>query len=1065
MQEDKRMPKRLDLKKILVIGSGPIIIGQAAEFDYAGTQACTALREEGISVVLVNSNPATIMTDREMADKVYMEPLTKEFIKRILRKERPQAILPSLGGQTGLNMAVELHEDGILDELGIEILGTDLEAIKKAEDRELFRNLMNKIGEPVPPSFIADSVQGAVNFAKEIGFPVIVRPAYTLGGTGGGICRDESELKVTVENGLSLSPVNQCLIEMSIAGWKEIEFEVMRDANDTAIAVCSMENFDPVGIHTGDSIVVAPCQTLTDKELQMLRDASLKIIRSLKIKGGCNVQLALHPDSFDYYIIEVNPRVSRSSALASKATGYPIAKIAAKIALGLNLDEMLNPVTGVSYACFEPALDYIALKLPRFAFDKFRFANRKLGTQMKATGEVMSLGRTFEEALLKAVRSLEIKTEYLDLKKYRKADDEKLVKLLGRAEDERLFVIYELLRRGKSVDLIHDATLIDEFFLNKIRKIVAMEKTIREGSLSDVLYEAKRMGFSDKTIAEFKDIELDDVVDTRKEMGIIPVFKMVDTCAGEFSSETPYYYSTYEEENESVKSGKESIIVLGSGPIRIGQGVEFDYATVHCVWSIKDFGYEAIIINNNPETVSTDFSISDKLYFEPLTVEDVMNIVDLEQPKGVIVQFGGQTAINLAAGLQKRGVKILGTSLASIDLAEDRDMFEKKLKELGIPMPKGDMAVSVEKALAVAAEIGYPVLARPSYVLGGRNMEIIYTKEHLTDYMERNISENGTDPILIDRYLVGKEVEVDAVCDGRNVMIPGIMEHIERAGVHSGDSMAVYPPFKISEECKRTITDYTERIGTGLGIIGLYNIQFVVEKSGEVFVLEVNPRSSRTVPFLSKITGINMGDVATKAILGKDLIEQGVPLGLLKEKEGYAVKMPVFSFSKLRKVDIALGPEMKSTGEAIGIDRTLEKALYKALVAAGFKMPEYGKVLFTIGDRDKEEALKVARGFRDIGYSLVATEGTKKFLEANGVQAKYVSKIGDPGKTVIDVIRRREVQFVVNTFTEGGKDKMTDGFKMRRESVENNIPCLTSLDTAEAVLKVLESRSFSLDNI
>jgi carbamoyl-phosphate synthase large subunit len=1057
------MPKRNDLHKILVIGSGPIIIGQAAEFDYAGTQACQALREEGISVVLVNSNPATIMTDKEMADKVYMEPLTKDFLKRILRKERPQAILPSLGGQTGLNLAVELHEDGILNELGIEILGTELQAIKNAEDRDLFRNLMHEIGEPVPPSFITSDIKGALDFAKEIGYPVIVRPAFTLGGTGGGICKDEIELTQVVENGLSLSPVNQCLIEMSIAGWKEIEFEVMRDGNDTAIAVCSMENFDPVGIHTGDSIVVAPCQTLTDRELQMLRDASLKIIRALKIKGGCNVQLALHPKSFDYYIIEVNPRVSRSSALASKATGYPIAKIAAKIALGMDLDEMLNPVTGVSYCCFEPALDYIALKIPRFAFDKFRYANRKLGTQMKATGEVMSLGRTFEEALLKAVRSLETKTEYLDLKKYRALDEDRLFMLMRRADDERLFIIYELLKRGVSVAAIAQETEIDPFFLSKILKIVKMEEKVRGSDLPDVLYAAKRMGFPDGTLAELSGKTLREVEAMRKDMKIAPVFKMVDTCAGEFSSATPYYYSTYEEENESQPSGRKSIIVLGSGPIRIGQGVEFDYATVHCVWSIKDSGYEAIIINNNPETVSTDFSISDKLYFEPLTIEDVMNIVDLEKPYGVIVQFGGQTAINLAAGLEERGVRILGTSLASIDLAEDRDMFEKKLRELDIPMPKGDIAGSVTAAVGIAEAIGYPVLARPSYVLGGRNMEIIYDTETLTDYMVRNLEENGTDPVLIDRYLMGMEVEVDAISDGENILIPGIMEHIERAGVHSGDSMAVYPPFNLKAETKATITDYTERIGRGLGIIGLYNIQFVVDITGAVYVLEVNPRSSRTVPFLSKITGVNMADAATKAILGQSLPEQGLPTGLLKEIEGYAVKMPVFSFSKLRKVDIALGPEMKSTGEAIGQDRNLEKALYKALIAAGFKLPGYGTVLFTIGDRDKGEALRIARGFHDIGYSILATEGTKNYLTANGVPSRTIEKIGGKGKTVIEAIRKREVQFVVNTFTEGSKERISDGFLMRRESVENNIPCLTSLDTAEAVLKVLESRSFSLD--
>ena len=1058
------MPKRNDLHKILVIGSGPIIIGQAAEFDYAGTQACQALREEGISVVLVNSNPATIMTDKEMADKVYMEPLTKDFLKKILRKERPDALLPSLGGQTGLNLAMELDADGILKELGIEVLGTDLSAIKKAEDRNEFRNLMREIGEPVPPSVISGDVESALAFAQEIGYPVIVRPAFTMGGTGGGFCKDEEELRIVTENGLMLSPVHQCLVEMSIAGWKEIEFEVMRDANDTAIVVCSMENVDPVGIHTGDSIVVAPCQTLTDREVQMLRDASLKIIRALKIRGGCNVQLALNPQSFQYYIIEVNPRVSRSSALASKATGYPIAKIAAKIALGYNLDEMINPVTKVSYCCFEPAIDYIAVKLPRFAFDKFQSANRKLGTQMKATGEVMSLGRTFEEALLKAVRSLEIKTDHIEMKKYKEVPDAVLMHLMERAEDERLFVIYELMRRGISLEMIHEKTKIDLFFLHKIRYILEMENAIKKEKLREILKSAKEMGFSDSYIARLKGLETEDVENLRKEMGIRPVYKMVDTCAGEFSSETPYYYSTYEEEDESLVTKKKSIVVLGSGPIRIGQGVEFDYATVHCVWSIKNLGYEAIIINNNPETVSTDFSISDKLYFEPLTLEDVMNVIDHEKPEGVIVQFGGQTAINLAAGLEKRGVKILGTSLKSIDLAEDRDMFERKLKELDIPMPMGGVVNTVGDARIKAEEIGYPVLLRPSYVLGGRNMEIIYNETELEIYMTRTLRESGGDGVLVDRYLLGMECEVDAISDGENIVIPGIMEHIERAGIHSGDSMAVYPPVSITKDLQKVLVDYTEKIGKGLSIVGLYNIQFVIDRNQEVFVLEVNPRSSRTVPFLSKVTGVNMADAATKAILGVNLKEQKMKLGLLPAMEGYAVKMPVFSFSKLRKVDIALGPEMKSTGEVIGRDRNLEKALYKAIVAAGYDMPEYGTVLFTIGDRDKEEALKLARRFSAIGYSIVATEGTKKFLTQNGVVAEAVGKIGTKGKTVLDLIRKREVQFVVNTFTESRREHISDGFLIRRESVENNIACLTSLDTVSAILKVLESMNFSIES-
>jgi len=1057
------MPKREDLKKILVIGSGPIVIGQGAEFDYAGTQACQAIREEGIEVVLVNSNPATIMTDREMADRVYMEPLTLPFLKKIIRKERPDALLPSLGGQTGLNMAMELSKDGILEEFRVEVLGTDLQAIEKAEDREAFRKLMKEIGEPVPPSIITRDIQGAISFAKEIGYPVIVRPAFTLGGTGGGIAKDEEELRTIVENGLSLSPANQCLIEMSIAGWKEIEFEVMRDANDTAIVVCSMENVDPVGIHTGDSIVVAPVQTLTDREVQMLRDASLKIIRALDIRGGCNVQLALDPKSFDYFIIEVNPRVSRSSALASKATGYPIAKIASKIALGYRLDELINPVTNVSYCCFEPAIDYIAVKLPRFAFDKFQSANRKLGTQMKATGEVMALGSSFEEGLLKAVRSLEIKADHIRLKKYHSMEREKLIALLSRAEDDRLFVIYELLPKGEPLETIHEETKIDFFFLEKLAKIAKMERKAKESALSDLLPEAKKMGFSDTYLADLYDISEDEVEKMRQEKSVQPVYKMVDTCAGEFRSETPYFYSTYGEENESKASGRKSVIVLGSGPIRIGQGVEFDYATVHCVWSIRKMGYEAIIINNNPETVSTDFSISDKLYFEPLTLEDVMHVVDLEKPFGVIVQFGGQTAINLAAGLKRRGVRILGTSLESIDLAEDRDRFEKRLTELSIPMPEGKVVHHKVEALEAADRIGYPVLLRPSYVLGGRNMEIIHAPDELENYMEKLPEDTKFQGILVDKYITGVECEVDAVSDGQSIMIPGIMQHIERAGVHSGDSMAVYPPISLKEETLRVIVDYTERIGKGLNIIGLYNIQFVVDTHGRVSVLEVNPRSSRTVPFISKITDMNMADMATKAILGISLLEQKVPLGLLPSKSGYAVKMPVFSFSKLRKVDIALGPEMKSTGEVIGRDRSLNKALYKAMIAAGYEMGEYGKVLFTIGDRDKEEALMLARRFSDIGYGLMATKGTRDFLLENGLKAEMVRKIGEGTETVLDVIRGRKVQFVVNTFSQAKRDFISHGFLMRRESVESSIPCLTSLDTASAILDVLESMNFSVD--
>ena len=1058
------MPKRTDINRILVIGSGPIIIGQAAEFDYAGTQACQSLKEEGYEVILVNSNPATIMTDTEIADKVYMEPLTKEFLSKIIRKERPDAVLPSLGGQTGLNLVVELAEDGILRECGVEILGTDLAAIKKAEDRDLFRELMFELKQPIPESTIVNTVEEAVNFANEIGYPIIVRPAFTLGGTGGGIVDDEASLRTTVENGLNLSPVTQCLIEKSIAGYKEIEYEVMRDANDNAIVVCNMENFDSVGIHTGDSIVVVPSQTLADREYHMLRDVSLTIIRALGIEGGCNVQLALDPNSFNYYVIEVNPRVSRSSALASKATGYPIAKIATKIAVGLTLDEIINPVTGVSYACFEPALDYVVAKIPRWPFDKFNSANRRLGTQMKATGEVMAIGRNFEESLLKAVRSLETKVYHVELESLKEESDEILWKRTKFADDERLFVISELIRRGTTIEEIHNVTKIDLFFLTKLKGIIDFEAVVKENPWNlDILGQAKRMGFADITIAKYWNSTELDVYNFRKEKSLMPVYKMVDTCSAEFESKTPYYYGTYETFNESKRTDKPSVVVLGSGPIRIGQGVEFDYATVHCVMAIQQAGYEAIIINNNPETVSTDFSISDKLYFEPLTIEDVMHVIDLEQPEGVIVQFGGQTAINLASKLQERGIKILGTSLENIDRAEDRDQFEKLLKDLEVPQPLGATCQSVEGAKEIANRIGYPVLLRPSYVLGGRAMEIIDNDAEIERYMKEALKENGENPILIDRYLTGKEVEVDAISDGENVYIPGIMEHIERAGVHSGDSMAVYPPQTLSKEVMDKLIDYTTRIARGLKIIGLLNIQFVVTKEEEVYVLEVNPRSSRTVPFLSKITNVPMANIATKAILGQSLVTQGYETGYHPHSEGVYVKAPVFSFSKLRKVDISLGPEMKSTGEAIGKDRTLEKALYKALVAAGMKMPTHGRILFTIGNKDKEEAVELARQFTEIGYELISTEGTCKLLHENGIYAVPIAKIGEEGKTVLDVIRGQQVQFVINTFSVSKKDRITDGFLIRREAVENNIPCLTSLDTARAVYKVLESMSFAID--
>ena len=1058
------MPKRTDIKRILVIGSGPIIIGQAAEFDYAGTQACQSLREEGYEVILVNSNPATIMTDTEIADKVYMEPLTKEFLSKIIRKERPDAVLPSLGGQTGLNLVVELAEAGILAECGTIILGTDLASIKKAEDRELFRQLCIELEMPTPDSVIVTTIEAAVDFADEIGYPIIVRPAFTLGGTGGGIANDEETLRTIVENGLNLSPATQCLVEKSIAGYKEIEYEVMRDANDNAIVVCNMENVDPVGVHTGDSIVVAPSQTLADREYYLLRDVSLRIIRALEIEGGCNVQLALDPNSFNYYVIEVNPRVSRSSALASKATGYPIAKIAAKIAIGLTLDEIINPVTENSYACFEPALDYIVAKIPRWPFDKFGSANRLLGTQMKATGEVMAIGRNFEEAILKAVRSLETKVYHLALASLEEVSHEELWNRAINPDDERLFVVSELIRRQVALGEIHRKTKIDLFFLTKIKGIIDYESVLKENAWDrNILTAAKKMGFADITIAEYWNTSELEVYNFRKQAKIMPVYKMVDTCSGEFASKTPYFYGTYEQYNESQQTAKKSVIVLGSGPIRIGQGVEFDYATVHCVKAIREAGYEAIIINNNPETVSTDFSISDKLYFEPLTIEDVMHVVDLEQPEGVIVQFGGQTAINLASKLEARGVNILGTSLKNIDRAEDRDQFERLLKELAVPQPVGATCKSIAAAKEIAHQIGYPVLVRPSYVLGGRAMEIIDNDEEIVRYMREALKENSDDPILIDRYLTGKEVEVDAISDGTHVYIPGIMEHIERAGVHSGDSLAVYPPQSLSEAVIKDLIEYTTRIARGLQIIGLLNIQFVVTKTEEVYVLEVNPRSSRTVPFLSKITHVPMANIATKAILGQSLLEQGYQTGYHPHAAGVYVKAPVFSFSKLRKVDIALGPEMKSTGEAIGKDKTLEKALYKALVASGMSIPTHGRILFTIGNRDKAEAVELARQFNEVGYELISTAGTCETLRENGIYATPIGKIGEEGRTVLDVIRGREVQFVVNTFTTSKKTAITDGFLIRREAVENNVPCFTSLDTARAVYKVLESMSFAIE--
>ncbi|WP_373709535.1 carbamoyl-phosphate synthase large subunit [Kaistella sp.] len=1059
------MAKRTDIKTILVIGSGPIIIGQAAEFDYAGTQACLSLREEGYKVILINSNPATIMTDVEIADKVYIEPISLEFVSRIIRKERPDALLPTLGGQTGLNMAVELENSGILEECKVEVLGTKLSAINQAEDRDLFRNLMHELNEPVPDSDIVNDVEGALKFAEKIGFPLIVRPAFTMGGTGGGIAHTIEELKEITSFGLKYSPVRQCLVERSIAGYKEIEYEVMRDKNDNAIVVCNMENIDPVGIHTGDSIVVAPSQTLSDREYQMLRNSSLKIIRALGIEGGCNVQLALDPHSYDYYIIEVNPRVSRSSALASKATGYPIAKIAAKIAVGLTLDEIMNPVTGKTYACFEPALDYVVTKFPRFPFDKFETADRRLSTQMKATGEVMAIGRNFEESLQKAIRSLETGLRHIGLKSKDAAalTDEEIERRIKVCDDERLFIIGDALRRGYDWEQIVEWSKIDKFFIWKIKKLIDFEKVIAENKFDkETLLEAKKLGFSDMSIATLWDSTQKEIFEFRKNNGVMPVYKMVDTCAAEFESETPYFYGTYEEENESVPSDKEKIIVLGSGPIRIGQGVEFDYATVHSVWAIKEMGYEAIIINNNPETVSTDFSISDKLYFEPITEEDVMNIIELEKPKGVVVQFGGQTAINLADKLAAHGVQILGTSLEDLDRAENRNKFEAALQEMGIPQPLGKTCFTKEEALVIANEIGFPVLVRPSYVLGGRAMEIVYDETELAHYMTNAVKENSEHPILIDRYLTGKEVEVDAICDGETVVIPGIMEHIERAGVHSGDSIAVYPPQNINAEQIATLVDYTERLAKGLNVIGLMNIQYVLYQGG-VYVIEVNPRSSRTVPFLSKITEIPMANLATKVILGQKLKDLGYKNGLAPVKEGVYVKVPVFSFSKLTRVDISLGPEMKSTGEVMGKDTTLEKALYKGLIGAGRKMPLHGAILFTVADKHKEEACELARRFQEIGFKIWATEGTANYFTEHGVRTKVGYKIEEnPEINLIDLIQTGKVQYIVNTMTKG-KQSERDGFQIRRTSVENGVPCLTSMDTVEAILKVIESMSFKME--
>ncbi|MBE8954866.1 MAG: carbamoyl-phosphate synthase large subunit [Quinella sp. 2Q5] len=1050
------MPKKKNLNKVIVIGSGPIVIGQAAEFDYAGSQACRSLKEEGLQVVLVNSNPATIMTDANIADRVYIEPLTVDFLSAIIEKERPDGLLATLGGQAGLNLAVQLSESGVLEKFGVELLGTSITAIKRAEDRELFKETMERIGEPIPESTIVEDIHGAIDFAHDIGYPLIVRPAYTLGGTGGGIVNNEEELIETTLRGLKYSMIGQVLIERSIAGWKEIEYEVMRDGNDTCITICSMENFDPVGVHTGDSIVVAPTQTLNDHEYQLLRSASLKIIRALEIEGGCNIQFALDPNSDSYYVIEVNPRVSRSSALASKATGYPIAKVSVKIAIGYTLDEITNAVTKKTKACFEPSVDYIVVKFPRWPFDKFVYADTTLGTQMKATGEVMSLDRSFEGAILKAVRSLEIGVNRLHMSKMDDWDDDKIRKRLSRIDDERLFLIAEALRRKiVTVEEVADITKIDRWFIDKIKNITDMELRLTKGELTaKTLREAKLIGLADVSIAELAGMKVTDVRAMRKQFKILPVYKMVDTCAAEFEAATPYYYSTFRGEVDEVSvSNRHKIIVLGSGPIRIGQGVEFDYCSVHSVWALREAGIEAIIINNNPETVSTDFDISDKLYFEPLTTEDVLNIVDKEKPDGVIVQFGGQTAINLAASLAAAGVRIFGTSVDDIDRAEDRERFDEMLTELNIPRPKGISVTNLNDAIAGAAAIGYPVMVRPSYVLGGRAMEIVYNEEELRDYMSRAVKVTPDHPVLVDRYMQGTEVEVDAICDGKDVVIPGIMEHVERAGVHSGDSIAVYPPQTLPSKVIYTITDYTKRMALALHVKGLLNIQYVVAE-GKVYVIEVNPRSSRTVPFLSKVTDIKMVAVATRCALGATLKNMGYYSGLVEPKPYVAVKAPVFSFAKMQDVDISLGPEMKSTGEVMGIDYHYARALYKAITGAGMNIPKHGCILFTVADKDKDEMKQLAKAFYELGFKLVATEGTAKALQSIGIDAEVVGKVHQRSSDIIQMIKLGKIHMVVNTQAPG-KHIAKDGFRIRRATVELGVPCLTSLDTAWEVMRVL----------
>ena len=1050
------MPIKPNLKRVMVIGSGPIVIGQAAEFDYAGTQACRALKEEGLEVILVNSNPATIMTDNAMADKVYIEPLTLPVVKRIIEKEKPDGLISTLGGQTGLTLSMQLAKEGFLEKNSVQLLGANPETIDKAEDRQMFKDTMEAIGQPVIPSLVVNDVESAVDFANEIGYPVIIRPAFTLGGTGGGIVDNEEELREITSNGLELSPITQVLVEKCIAGWKEIEFEVIRDSDGNVITVCSMENFDPVGVHTGDSIVIAPAVTLADKEYQMLRSASLNIIQALGVEGGCNCQFALNQESFEYAVIEVNPRVSRSSALASKATGYPIAKVAAKIAIGYTLGEIKNAVTGSTYACFEPALDYVVVKFPKWPFDKFVYAKRTLGTQMKATGEVMAIAPTFEHAIMKAVRGAEISHDTLDDKKFAKMSDENVVDRLSVCDDQRIFCVFEALKRGVSVDKIHEITLIDEWFLNKLLILVDMEKTLKEGNLDETTYfKAKKLGFLDRTIEAFTGEEC--------KYSATPVYKMVDTCAAEFDAETPYFYSTFDEENEAEEfikekgSDKETVMVFGSGPIRIGQGIEFDYSSVHCVWSLKKAGYDVVIVNNNPETVSTDFDTADRLYFEPLTNEDVMGIIKTEKPIGAVVAFGGQTAIKLTKYLSDHGIRILGTSADAIDMAEDRERFDELLEEHHISRPKGFTVMNCEEALETAEKIGYPVLLRPSYVLGGQNMIIAFNEADVKEYMAIILAQNIENPVLIDKYMMGTELEVDAICDGDDILIPGIMEHVERAGVHSGDSIAVYPAWNISDEMTETIVNASRNLALSLQTKGLVNIQYLIY-NGELNVIEVNPRSSRTIPYISKVTGVPMVDLATRAMFGEKLKDMGYGTGLYKKSPYVAVKVPVFSFEKLINVDNHLGPEMKSTGEVLGIASTLEEALYKGLIGAGYKMKRGGGVFITVRNSDKCEIGDVAKKYADLGFKIYATEGTANYLHEYGINAITVKKIHEDNRdNTLTLIESGKIQYVISTSAKGRQPER-DSVKIRRKTVERNIPCLTSIDTANALADCLKSK-------